>query len=98
MSGKRRGITTVETPFGKIEAEEMDFKNVSNEPVVVKVEDGTTVKVRLFVIKVSRGIDPKTKGALLLPTGEPMYQLSWTIGITSDTPPEVMERFKKGSR
>ena len=61
-------IQSIAGPDGKpIKAEEMDF-DVSAEPwAIIKVKDGTTLRLRMNVLKVIRGdaYDPLT--------GDPLY-------------------------
>ena len=89
---KKKSISIINTPLGPTKVEAMEFKNVKNDPILVQVEDGTTIKVNLFVIKVGRGIDNKTGGVLFGPDGEPFYSVGWTIGVTTETPVETMEK------
>jgi hypothetical protein len=98
LSSKKRGVITLDTPFGKVQAEEMDFKVIKNDPILIEVEDGSVIKVRLFPTKVSRGIDPKTKGVLISPQGEPLYNVAWATALTSETPPDTLERMRKGGK
>lgn len=98
MPDRKRGIITVDTPIGKVQAEEMEFKLIKNEPILLEIEDGSVIKVRLFPVKVSRGIDPKTKNVLIGPQGEPFYSVSWSTAVTSETPPDILERMKRGGR
>jgi len=95
---KKRGVIIVDSPSGKVQAEEMDFKIIKNDPILLDIEDGSVIKVRLFPVKVSRGIDPKTKTVLISPQGEPFYSVSWSTAVTSETPPDTLERMKRGAK
>ena len=92
--GKKRTITLVDSPTGEIEAEDLDFSVVKEDWNSYRLEDGTILKVKLSVAKISRGIDPKTKGAYILPSGEPLYNVRWNTNISAEVPEETFRKLR----
>lgn len=87
-------ITRARLPDGTIiRCEDLDFE-VENEPwSIYKLGDGTILKVKIVVGKVSRGIDPKTGGILRHPeTGEPYYNVLHNVLLMAEVPESLMER------
>jgi hypothetical protein len=97
LPNKKRTISVIDSPKGKIEAEDLEFKVVREEPNVYDLEDGTRLKIRLVLNKVSRGIDPETKKAFFLPNDEPLYNANWGVSIFAEVPRETTKRLKGGN-
>ena len=91
---KRRTVSIIDSPMGKVEAEDLSFKIVKEEPNVYDLEDGTRLKIRLILNKASRGIDPRTNKALFLPSGEPLYNALWGVNVYVEVPRETTKRLK----
>jgi hypothetical protein len=92
---EKKTITMVDSPKGMIEAVDLEYKTVREDPNVYELEDGTRLKVRLYINKISRGIDPDTKKTYILPNGEPLYNIRWALGISAEVPKETFERLKE---
>ncbi len=89
----RRRITLARLPDGrKVKCEDIGFE-VENEPwVIYKLDDGTVLKIKVVVGKISRGIDPKTGGILRNPeTGEPFYSVLHNILIMAEVSESLMK-------
>lgn len=86
-------ITRARLPDGTIvTCQDLDFE-VENEPwLIYKLEDGTILKMKVVVGKVSRGFDPKTGGILRNPvTGEPYYNVLHNVLLMAEVPESLME-------
>jgi hypothetical protein len=64
----------------QVDAEELTFKIVGPQEVVLDLEDGTTLKILVTPAKVVRLKD------LYNEEGEPMYQVKWGTGISASVP------------
>jgi hypothetical protein len=68
-----------------VEAEEVDFTPLKEEWNVYECEDGTRVKVRFIVQRVTRLLDKR------MPNGEPMYLVEWAQpAINTQVQPHLM--------
>jgi len=88
-----RRITFARLPDGRrIKCEDIDFE-VENEPwVIYKLNDGTVLKIKVVVGKISRGIDPTTGDILRNPaTGEPYYNVLHNLLILAEVPESLMK-------
>jgi hypothetical protein len=94
MSEKKQTISIVASPKGQVEAEDLDFKPTKEEWNAYELEDGTRLRVRAVVGKVSRGIDPETKKTYILANGEPLYSIKYKLEITADVPRKTLQKLK----
>jgi len=88
-----RRISFAKLPDGKvIKCEDIDFE-IEKEPwAIYKLKDGTVLKVKVVVGKVSRGIDPTTGGILRNPsTGEPFYNVFHNVLIMAEVAENLMK-------
>jgi hypothetical protein len=68
-----------------VDAEELSFKVVGEQGVVLELEDKTTLKILVTPAKVVRLKD--TYNA----EGEPIYQIKWGTGVSVSVPPELLK-------
>ena len=88
-----RRITRARLPDGTIvNCQDLDFE-VEKEPwVEYKLQDGTILKVKIVVGKVSRAIDSRTGGILRNPaTGEPFYNVFHNVLIMTEIAESLMK-------
>lgn len=88
-----RRITNAKLPDGRvIRCQDLDFEVESEPWAKYKLQDGTIVKAKIIVGKVSRGIDPATGGVFRNPaTGEPFYSVFHNVLIMAEVPESLME-------
>lgn len=91
---EKRGMTLIDSPKGEIEAEDLGYKTIKEDWNIYDLEDGTRLRVKLVTAKISRGIDPATGKALILPNGEPLYNVRWTIAFAAEVPKETLQKLK----
>lgn len=95
MTEKKKTFTIVDSPKGQIEAEDLDFKATKDDWNVYELEDGTRLRVKAVIGKISRGVDPETKKAYILPNGEPLYSVRYTLEVNADIPRETLQKLKE---
>ena len=86
--------TYVPSPKGPIKAKDLKFKTIEEAWNVYKLEDGTVLRARLVVTKISRGIDPETEDIYYLDSGEPLYNIRHSTVVGSDVPPDLLKKPK----
>lgn len=77
-------------PGGKqIKGEDLKYDIEEERENRYKLKDGTTLKVKLVVGKISRGLNDD--GTMVLtPDGEPLYSIRFRTVITAEVPPELL--------
>ena len=70
------------------EGEELEFTTEKDAWVVVKVEDGTTLKIKPAVTRIVRAKD------YIPQTGEPLYIVNSTLLLSQDVPDTLKEKTK----
>jgi hypothetical protein len=90
----RKTVSLIESPIGEIEAEDLEYSTVKEDWNVYDLQDGSRIKVKLSVAKISRGIDPKTGKAYFLPNGEPLYNVRWNVNISAEVPRNILKKLK----
>ena len=96
VTSRKRTFTKIRTPEGEIDGEDLEFKTVKEEWNRYDLEDGTVLRVKTLVGKISRGIDPKNRKTFFLPTGETLYNVTTNTVVTASVPKETLEKLKKG--
>jgi hypothetical protein len=92
---EKQTYSLVPTPFGMMQAVDVQFKTVKEEWNIYELEDGSQLRIRFNVAKVSRILDPKTGKTFIQPTGEPAYNINGNPTIATTTPKEVLEKLQK---
>ena len=89
MSARR--ISRIPYQQGTIEAEDLEFKTIREDWNLYELEDGTLMKVKMVVNKISRGIDPQTGGMLRVPlSGEPYYNVRYNVTVVAEVSEKLM--------
>jgi len=94
MSESERRITRARMPDGTlIKCQDLDFE-VECEPWArYKLKDGTILKIKVVVGKISRAIDPKTGEIFRNPeTGEPFYNVLHNVLLIAEVPESLMKK------
>ena len=94
-TSERKTYSKIPTPMGFIDALDLNFKVIKEDWNVYELEDGTELRVRINVSKISRGIDPKTGEAFIQPTGEPFYNIVANTSMAVNVPKETLEKLTK---
>jgi len=81
----------VPSPIGNIRAKDMKFETIKEDWNIYKLEDGTTLRVKIVAVKIARGIDPKTGEILYTPEGEPYYNIKYQTLIVADVPKGLLK-------
>jgi hypothetical protein len=92
---EKKTYSKVPTPFGMTTALDITFTVVKEDWNVYDLADGTQLKVRFNVAKISRLIDPKTGKTFIQPNGELAYNINGNPTIVITTPKEVLEKLEK---
>jgi len=92
---EKKTISIVGSPKGRIEAEDLDFKMIKEYWNVYELEDGSMLRVKPILGKVSRGIDPQTEKPYILENSEPLYSIRYKIEIAADVPRETLKKLKE---
>jgi hypothetical protein len=92
---ERKTYSKIPTPIGIIDALDLKFKVINEDWNVYDLEDGTQLRVRINVSKISRGIDPKTGEVFIGPTGEPFYNVVANTTMVANVPKETLEKLTK---
>lgn len=91
---EKKTYSKVPTPFGMMTAVDIPFKAVKEEWNIYDLEDGTQIKVRFNVAKISRILDPTGK-TLIQPNGEISYNINGNPTVVVSTPKDVLEKLEK---
>lgn len=84
--------TYVTSPKGMIRAKDLEFETLKEDWNVYKLEDGTIIKVKLIVGKISRGIDTETGDIYYLEdTGEPFYNVRSRTMVIAEIPNKLLK-------
>lgn len=89
--GLHMSESVVPSPIGKIRATDLQYKTIREDWNIYELEDGTTLRVKIVAVKISRGIDPKTGETLYTPAGEPYYNIRYRTVIVADVPKELLK-------
>lgn len=81
----------VPSPIGKVRAKDLKYETVKEDWSIYKLEDGTMVRVKLAVVKITRGIDPTTGGILYTTDGEPYYNIKYQALIVADVSKDLLK-------
>jgi hypothetical protein len=92
---ERKTYSKIPTPIGIIDALDLKFKVINEDWNVYDLEDGTQLRVRINVSKISRGIDPNTGDVFISPNGEPFYNVVANTTMAANVPKEVLEKLTK---
>jgi hypothetical protein len=94
MGETEKRITHARMPDGTlVKCQDLDFEVESEPWARYKLKDGTMLKVKVVVGKISRAIDPKTGGILRNPeTGEPYYNVLHNVFLMAEVPESLMKR------
>ncbi len=69
----------------QVDAEELDFKVLGPQEVILGLEDGTTLKIFLIPAKVLKLRDIYNE------EGEPIYQVRWGTAVSSSVPVSLLK-------
>ena len=81
----------IPSPVGNIRAKDMKFETIKEDWNTYKLEDGSTLRVKVVAVKIARGIDPKNDQILYTPEGEPYYNIKYQALIVADIPRELLK-------
>jgi hypothetical protein len=81
----------IPSPVGNVHAKDMKFEVVKEDWNVYKLEDGTTLRVKIVAVKIVRAIDPKTQEILYTPENEPYYHIKYQALIVADVPKNLLK-------
>lgn len=90
--------SVIPSPKGLIKAKDLKFKTIKEDWNIYKLEDGTTLRVKLVAGKISRGIDPETDDIFYLEDrGEPIYHIRYQTIVIAEVPPNLLKTPKPPS-
>ncbi len=69
----------------QVDAEEMEYKVVTQPEVVLQVEDGTYLKIHIVLSKIVK------VNNIYNQEGEPVYQVKWGTAVTASVPVALMK-------
>ncbi len=84
--------SVVPSPIGEVRAKDLKFETIKEDWNIYKLEDGTTLRIRLVAVKIARGIDPKTGEILYTHDREPYYNIRYQTAIVADVPKELLKK------
>lgn len=73
-------------------AEDIEYETVREDWNVYQLRDGTVVKVKLIVQKISRALDDDEQSVRYTPDGEPMYSVRHQVSVVSEVPEELLRK------
>lgn len=86
-------VSQVPGPDGKpIKAEVINFKTEHEEWNTYKLEDGSTLRVKINMVQALKGIDASTGGTLFMDNGEPYYSARHAVQVVADVPEFLMRK------
>lgn len=87
-------VSRVPGPRGEKEiwAEDLEYETIKEDWNTYKLEDGTTLKIKMVVQNIYRALMDDKKTLRYTPNGEPMYTARWTAVLGPDVPEELMKR------
>ena len=91
MCGIQMTESIIPSPIGNVRAKDLKFEIVKEDWNIYKLEDGTTLRIKIAAGKISRGIDPKTEQILYTPEGEPYYNIKYQTVIIADVPKNLLK-------
>lgn len=80
----------VPSHIGRVRAKNLEYETIKEDWNIYKLEDGTTLRIKIVAAKIARGIDPKTGEILYTPEGEPYYNIKYQTVIVADVPKELL--------
>lgn len=87
-----RKVSQIPTPSGIIKAQDLEYETVKEDWNIYKLEDGTTLRAKLVVQKISRGLADDGKAIRYNPDGEPFYNIRFTTITVADVPEELLKK------
>jgi len=85
-------ISRMSSPEGEILAEDLEYETIKEDWNIYKLADGTTLKVKMVVQKISRGVMDDQKTIRYAPDGIPMYAARWSVVMAPDVPEELLKK------
>ena len=80
--------------MGMMTALDIPFKAVKEDWNIYELEDGTEIKVRFNVAKISRVLGPDGK-SFIQPNGDIAYNINGNPTMVVNTPKEVLEKIEQ---
>jgi len=77
---------------GEILAEDLEYETIKEDWNIYKLEDGTTLKIKMVVQKIYRALMDDKKTIRYAPDGTPVYTARWTAVMAPDVPEELLKR------
>jgi hypothetical protein len=77
---------------GEIFAEDLEYQTIKEDWNIYKLEDGTTLRIKMVVENIYRALMDDKKTIRYTPKGEPMYTARWTAVMTPDVPDGLIKR------
>lgn len=95
---EERTYTIVQGPHGKlIKAMDLKFDALKEDWNIYKLEDGTTLRIKLVPVKISRGVGERGE-IIYTDAGEPFYNVRWTVVIAADVPESLIKKKERGNK
>lgn len=82
--------SVIPSPIGEIRAKDLKYETVKEDWNIYRLEDGTTLRVKVVAVKIAVGLDPKTGGILYTPEKEPFYNVKYQTLIVPDVPKKLL--------
>ena len=87
-----RKLSRVPSPWGEILAEDLEYKPTREDWNIYEVVDGTSLRVKLVMQKISRGLMDDEKTIRYTPDGVPVYSIRYTISVVPDVPEQLLKK------
>jgi hypothetical protein len=88
----KKRISVIPGPDGEpIEGLDLDFYVIKEDYNIYQVEDGTKFRIKLVVGKISKGVDSENGDVVYLDTGEPYYNVRYSVLISQEVPEELQK-------
>ncbi len=87
-------ISRIPNPDGHGEtlAEDLEYETIKEDWNIYKIEDGTTIKIKMVVNKIYRGLMDDEKTIRYAPDGIPLYTARWSVVMAPDAPEKLLKR------
>jgi hypothetical protein len=85
-------ISRLPGPEGEILVEDLEYETIKEDWNIYKLADGTTLRVKMIMKRISRGLMDDQKTIRYAPDGLPMYSVRWGIVMDPDVPEELKKK------